>query len=281
MNIDSIRTSENNREVAVIYVVLLLSAVVFLFPIIWGVLTSFRPPSQIRSAPGVIIPLAPTLENHINVWLGTPFDRWILNSLIISAGGVSITLFFDSLAGFALAKGRFRGRRMLFLIIIGTLIIPSQAIVVPLYVLVQDFGLQNTYWGVIVVAVAGPFGTFMMRQFFTTIPDDLIDSARMDGCSHWEIYTRIALPMSKPALSSLTVFLFIFSWGSFLWPLIILNDTSMFPIQVGLGLLQGQYVSQIGQSIAAAVIAAAPVFIAYLLAQGTFMDGITMGGAKR
>lgn len=280
MTIEKIKAIENKREAAVIYAILLTAAVVFLFPIVWGLLASFRPPSQIRSAPGIIIPLSPTLENHINVWMGTPFDRWILNSLVISAGGVFITLFFDSLAGFTLAKGRFKGRRLLFLVIIGTLIIPSQAIVVPLYIVTQDLGLQNTYWGVIVVAVAGPFGTFMMRQFFTSISDDLIDSARMDGCSHWEIYTRIALPMSKPALSSLAVFLFIFSWGSFLWPLIILNDASMFPIQVGLGLLEGQYVSQIGQSIAAAVIAASPVFIAYLLAQRTFMEGITMGGAK-
>lgn len=273
--------SEPSRPARLVAHGLLITvSLIAISPFIWGFFTSLKPEAEIFATIYQIIPSEPTLENYVLVWVEQPLDRWIMNSLIISTGIVFLTLLLDTMAGYALAKGRFRGRSMFFTLVIGTLVIPPQVVLVPLFVQMNWIGWGDTYWAIIVLFVANPFGTFMMRQFFLTVPDSLIDAARMDGCNTFQIYTRIMLPMAKPALASLAVFTFIFAWGAFLWPLIIINDSAMFPLQVGIALLTGPYTSQWGQLLAAAILAALPVLTAYLLAQRTFMEGIALSGGK-
>ncbi|ELZ32606.1 sugar ABC transporter permease [Halogeometricum pallidum JCM 14848] len=260
--------------------ILIVASALAIIPFAYALLTSLKPEEKIFSTMAQIIPAEPTVMNYVNIWMQNPLDRWIFNSLLLSAGVVFFTLLLDSLAGYALAKGDFKGQRFVYLLVVGTLIVPPQAIVVPLYIEMSQFKLVNTYWAVMFLYIANPFGVFMMRQFFLSVPDSYLEAARMDGCSTLQIYTRIMLPMAKPALSSLAVFTFTFIWGAFLWPLIILSDSAMYPLQVGLAGLTGQYSSQWGQLMAAAIIAALPVITAYLLAQKTFMEGIALTGSK-
>lgn len=267
-------------ERVAIHGTLVLASLLAIGPFLWALGMTFQPLSEISATPLNPIPQSPTLDNYVTLWTDHSFDRWIINSLIITVGATFVTLLFDSLAGFALAKGDFIGRDALFVLVIGTLVIPPQVILVPLFLNMQDIGWGNTYWAMMALWIAGPFGTFMMRQFFLSIPDSLIEAARMDGCSLFDIYLRIALPMGKPALSSLTIFLFIFVWGAFLWPLIIVDSSSMFPLQVGIGLLTGPYTQNWGVLMAASILAAAPVIVAYLFAQREFMEGIALTGGK-
>lgn len=264
-----------------IHSVLILASIIAVSPFVWAFLTSLKEPGTIFTTIDILVPRNPTLENYTTIWTEFPFDRWIMNSLIITTGAVFLSLFFDSLAGFALAKGEFRGRGTLFTLVLGTLVIPPQAILVPLYLEMRWLNWQGTYWAMMILIIAGPFGTFMMRQFYVSIPDSLLDAARMDGCNTFQIYLRIMLPMGKAALSSLAVFKFTFMWGAFLWPLVVTNESSMFPLQVGLGLLRGQYgTSAWGEILAAALMGALPVLVAYLFAQRTFMEGIALSGGK-
>lgn len=260
--------------------ILIVMSAVMTIPFLWAFLTSLKPENKIFTTIHQIIPAHPTFANYVNVWMQNPLDRWVLNSLVLTVGVVFFTLLLDTLAGYALAKGDFKGKSFVYTLVIGTLVIPPQVVLVPLYLEMNALNWSNTYWAIIVLYVANPFGTFMMRQFFLGVPDSLIEAARMDGCSTIQIYTRVMLPLAKPALSSLGVFTFIFVWGAFLWPLVILNDSAMYPLQVGIGLLTGKYSSQWGQLLAGVVLAALPVIAAYLLAQRTFMEGIALTGGK-
>lgn len=265
---------------SVAHLILIAASAIMTIPFIWAFLTSLKPENKIFTTIKRIIPANPTFTNYVNVWLQNPLDRWVLNSLVLAVGVVFFTLVLDTLAGYALAKGDFTGKSLVYTLVIGTLVIPPQVVLVPLYLEMNALNWSNTYWAIMVLYIANPFGTFMMRQFFLGIPDSLIEAARMDGCSIFQIYTRVMLPLAKPALSSLGVFTFIFVWGAFLWPLVILNDSAMYPLQVGIGLLTGRYSSQWGQLLAAVILAALPVIAAYLLAQRTFMEGIALTGGK-
>ena len=267
-------------ERVLIHGILAVASLIAIAPFVWALGMTFQPLAEISASPLNPVPQNPTLDNYVTLWTDHPFDRWIINSLLLTVGATFLALLFDSLAGFALAKGDFVGRDALFMLVIGTLVIPPQVILVPLFLNMQGIGWGNTYWAMMALWVAGPFGTFMMRQFFLSIPDSLIEAARMDGCSLFDIYLRIALPMGKPALASLTIFLFIFVWGAFLWPLIIADSSAMFPLQVGIGLLTGPYTQDWGVLMAASVLAAAPVITAYLFAQREFMEGIALTGGK-
>lgn len=264
--------------------ILLLASVIAIFPFAFAFVTSLKQPGQVFAVVASfadLFPDDPTFANYVLVWTQQPLDRWFFNSLIVAVGVVWTTLVLDTLVGYALSKGEFRGRDYLFLVVVGLLVIPPQAVLVPLFIEMQQLGWVNTYWGILAPFLASPFGAFYMRQYFMSIPDSLLESARMDGCSQFQILTRIMLPMSKPALSSLAVFQFIFAWGAFLWPLVVTGKDSMFVLQVGLAFLTGRYSQNaFGQLLAATMLAALPVLVAYLLAQRTFIEGIALTGAK-
>jgi multiple sugar transport system permease protein len=269
------RTRERLVKIAT-HAILLAFSVAAIIPFAWAFLTSLKPTEEIFTSVFRIVPANPTLENYVFVFTDLMFDRWMMNSFIVTIGVIFFTLLVDSLAGYALAKGEFRGRKLVYMLVIGMLIIPPQVILVPLFIELQTVGWVNTYWAIMVLYIANPFGTFMMRQFFISLPDHLLDAAKLDGCSKWDMYLRIMLPMAKPALSSLAVFTFVFTWGGFLWPLVITRSTAMFPVQVGIGLLTGPYAQRYGPLLAASLMTALPVLVAYLLAQRTFMKGIAI-----
>lgn len=263
------------------HAILITLSIVAIAPFVWAFASSLKPPNEIIRTLGVFVPSDPTLVNYRTIWFDMPLDRWFLNSLILATGTVFLTLLFDSLAGFALAKGRFVGRKAVFVIVLGTIFIPPQSILVPLYLEMQWLNLHNTYWAMMVLLVSTPFGTFLMRQYYLGVPTSLLESARIDGCNTFQVYTRIMLPMGKPALAALAVFKFIAMWGAFLWPFLMAESSAMFPLQVGIALLQGQYQQQLwGRLLAAVVLAALPVIVTYMFAQRAFMEGIALRGRK-
>lgn len=265
----------------VAHVILISLSIVAIAPFAWAFMSSLKPPTEIIRTLGVFIPSDPTLVNYRNIWFDMPLDRWFLNSLVLATGTVFLTLLFDSLAGFALAKGDFFGRKAVFVLVLGTIFIPPQSILVPLYLEMQWLNWHNTYWAMMVLLVSTPFGTFLMRQYYVGVPSSLLESARIDGCSTFQVYTRIMLPMGKPALAALAVFKFIAMWGAFLWPFLMAEDSAMFPLQVGIALLQGQYQQQLwGRLLAAVILAALPVMVTYVFAQRAFMEGIALRGRK-
>jgi len=276
---DSLETANRVKRILG-HTALICLCIVFVLPFVWALLASLKPSGSVLTPN--MIPKDPTLENWVRVFKLLQIDRWIMNSLIFTTAAVFLTVLVDSLAGYALAKGDFRGQKGLYFLTVSMLIVPPQVILVPLFMEMAELNLINTYWAIMALYIANPFGAFMMRQFFITIPDELIDSAIMDGCNKLEIFFYILLPMAKPTIAALTIFTFVFSWNGLIWPLVVTQEASMFPVQVGIAQLTGSpYSSQWGLILAVAIIAMLPVLIIYLITQRTFMRGVTMMGAKR
>lgn len=227
-----------------------------------GVLDIERATGAITVDPGGF-----TFAEYVWIWGAQPLDRWLFNSLIVTVAVVLAVVYLDSLLGYALAKGSFPGRRHLYLLLIGLLVVPTRVLLVPLYLEIVALDLHNTYWGILLPFLANPLGAFLMRQYFLSVPDALLEAARLDGCSAVQIYTRVMLPLAKPALSLLAVFTFMLTWNALLWPLVAVTDESMYTLQVGLAL---------GTNLAGVIVAALPVVVCYLLAHRTITRGVTL-----
>ncbi|MUK89014.1 ABC transporter permease subunit [Ornithinibacillus sp. L9] len=205
---------------------------------------------------------------------------WFFNSLYI---GVVVTvgiLLFDSMAGYVLAKKRFPGRNIIFWLIISTMMIPSQVTLVPMFIMVRDLGLMDTHWALILPDLSMVFGVFLMRQFMFSIPDELIEAAKIDGASEWKTYWSIVLPLAKPGLAALGIFTFMNVWNSFLWPIIVLNSANLYTLPVGLKTLQDANLADFKLLMSGAAIAAIPMIIVFLIFQRHFVKGLTLGGVK-
>jgi multiple sugar transport system permease protein len=261
-------------------VVLSLIALAIVFPFIWMVFTSFKPEAQIAQYPPKLFPDTWTLENYQNVWSRIPFARLFLNSIVMAGGVTIISLLLDSMAAYALSRLEFPGRDAIFIVILIALMLPFQVMFIPLYVVVHDLGLLDSYSGLIVPRATNAFGIFMLRQFFMTLPKELDEAARIDGASEFGIYWRIILPLSGPALATLAVFHFMYNWNDFLWPLLITSSTEMRTLPAGLALFVGQHVVEYGVVMAGAVLTLLPLLIAFLFAQRYFIQGIAMTGIK-
>jgi multiple sugar transport system permease protein len=258
---------------------LVFFALATIMPLIWMVSTAFKPNDLVLKLPPEIIPSQPTIENFQIFFAQPQALRWILNSVIVVTVLTVSHVVFYSMAGYALAKLRFPGRRILFGIVLVTLTVPLYVIVIPLYKMMVDLGWLNTYWGLILPALVGPASLFLMKQFMSTLPSSLIDAARVDACSEWRIFTRIVLPLAKPGVAVLAIFTFMGFWNSFFWPLIVTQSTDMRVLTVGLTLVRfGPF--DYGSLMAGSVIAAAPMFIVFLLFQRYFLQGLTIGAVK-
>jgi multiple sugar transport system permease protein len=225
-----------------------------------------------------------TLGNFRMVMRDPMLPHWFLNSVIV-AGAITIgRVFVCSLAGYVFAKLRFVGREVLFSLILAIMLIPGQLTLIPLYMIVVRFGWLNSFTGLIVPDLISPFGVFMMRQFFRTIPTEMLESAQIDGCSAFSTYRHIILPLAKPGLAVLSIFSFIGAWNDFLWPLIILNKQSLYTIQLGLARIQmgytGGYMAPPGLAMASALLAALPCFFIFFAFQRYFLEGLTLGALK-
>lgn len=261
-----------------IYAALALLAFLTLIPIVWMVLTAFKSGSEVAAIPPTWWPRSWHAENFSAAWNFVPFGRYLVNSSIMAGGITLLQLVTSTFAAYAFARLKFRGRDLLFLLYLSTLMIPPQVIVVPQFLIVRELDWIDTYQGLIIPQAFTAFGVFLLRQFFLGIPHELEDAARIDGATRFGCFWRIILPLSGPALATLTVFVFLFHWNNLLWPLIISNTDATIPVVVGLQRFEGQYGTDYNLLMAAATIATVPTIVVFALAQRWFVRGIALSG---
>ena len=262
------------------YLLLTVGAVVMLTPLAWMVLASFKTLPEILTFPPTFLPEQVNLDNYRAVFDRADFVRYFLNSVIIAVISVASVLLTSSMAGYAFAKFSFPGRDALFVVVLATLMIPFQVRVIPLYVLASDLRLLNTFPGMVLPTLADAFGIFLMRQYFMSIPSDLIESARVDGAGELRIFFGIVLPLARPALSALTIFTLVVSWESFLWPLLVASTPDMYTLPLGLAQFAGRFVDRTDYQMAAATMTILPILIAFLFMQKRFIEGMATTGMK-
>lgn len=263
-----------------LYAFLIITGLAFLLPFYWMFASAVKPPSDIFTFPPKLIPTRLSLQNLQELFTQTYFLRSVFNSLIVATSATLISLFFCSLGGFGFAKYNFPGKNGLFYFLLGTMMIPPAVTLIPLFVLMTTIGWIDTYWAIIIPEAANAFGIFWMRQYMETIPDELMDAARIDGCRDFGIYWRIILPVTKPAISALAIFLFMFQWNNFMWPLIILRTETMYTIPIVLSQLNGMTFTPYGQILAGSALATLPILVVFFAMQKQFVAGILGGAVK-
>jgi multiple sugar transport system permease protein len=251
-----------------------------LLPLAWMVSASFMATGESMSAPAPLLPDRPTLEHYRDLFTRLSLGRALTNSTLIAVLATLCSVLFNSLAGYAFAKLRFPGRDRLFAALLAMLVIPAQVGMLPLFLMLRSLGLVNTVWGVVIPSMAGVFGIFMVRQFARSIPDELLDAARVDGASEWRIYRSIVLPLLRPILATLAVFTFMGSWNDFMWPLIVLTDDRRYTLPVALANLLGEHAQDTELMMAGAVLTVLPVLALFAVLQRQYIAGITAGGLK-
>ena len=265
---------------ALLYTFLGVSAAAVLLPVVWMLMTSLKPEADVVRYPPRLLPREWSVEAYRDIWQRLPFGLFFRNTLLFAGSVTAISLFFDSLAAYALARLQFRGRDLLFLLVLSTMMVPFQVTMIPLFVTLYRLNLVNTYFGLVLPRATNAFGIFMLRQFFVTLPKDLEDAARIDGASEFCIYRSIILPLSKPALITVGIFHFMYNWNDLLWPLIVTTSVEMRTLPAGLALFMGQHVVEYAVLMAGTTIALAPLFIGFLVAQRYFVQGIALTGLK-
>ncbi|MBP0000443.1 MAG: carbohydrate ABC transporter permease [Cyanobacteria bacterium SID2] len=269
------------RKSIVFYLLLTLIALFMLFPLLWLLSTSLKSPQEnIFQFPPQWIPEQPTFENFVKVWQSQPFGRYLLNSTIVAVLTVGLNLGFCSLAAYPLARLDFRGKNVIFASILATIMIPFQIIMVPLYVLTVQWGLKNTYLGVMFPYLAGAFGIFLLRQAFAGVPKELEEAARMDGCSELGIWWFVMIPAIRPALVTLAIFTFIGSWGDFLWPLIVLDRPELYTLPLGVARLAGTFSLDWRLVAAGSIVSIVPVFVLFAILQRYVVSSNVASGIK-
>lgn len=261
-----------------IYLLLILGSLVMFFPFVWMFLTSLKPFAEIFELK--VLPQAPTLDNYREVLFDTQFPRWFLNSLVVASVTTLSVLFFDSLVGYTLAKLRFPGKGLLFVLILSTLMVPTEMLIIPWYVMSTQYGWSNTYWGLLFPGLISAFGVFLMRQFFQTLPTDLLDAGRIDGLSEFGVFWRIAFPLVRPALAALGIFTFLGNWNAFLWPLIVVQTADMRTVPVGVALFSSEAGTAWNLIMATSSLAVLPVLLVFLFFQRQIIEGVVLTGVK-
>ncbi len=259
---------------------LLLGTLFFTLPFIWSVSLSFQPPGDVFQWPMKLIPDPGTLENYQRLWTEIPFARWLFNSTFIVIVVTATNLFFDSLAGYAFARLRFPGRNILFYAFLATLMIPGHVMLVPRFMLLNAFGLINTYTGLMAPMVVQVFGIFLMKQFFESLPKELEEAARIDGCGPFRTFWQVVLPVSRPALVALGVYTFQGNWNEFLWPVIVTTTQDMFTLPMGMAMFRYEFKVEWTMLMAGSVLIALPTLFIFLAFQRLFIQGAASSGLK-
>ena len=247
-----------------IYLGLGAAALLTMLPLVWMVSASLMPAGQATALPPRLVPTAVTFEHYGELFTRLHLARHVVNSTLLAGAVTLISLLFNSMAGYAFAKLRFRGRDALFRILLAALVIPGQVSMLPLFLMLKGMGVINTYWAVIIPGMASIFGIFLIRQYALAIPDSLLDAARIDGAGEFRIYRTLVLPACKPILVTLAIFTFMGAWNDFLWPLIVLTDSDMYTLPVALANLLGEHVQDTELMMAGAVLTVLPVVIVFL-----------------
>ncbi|NKB69148.1 MAG: ABC transporter permease subunit [Candidatus Latescibacteria bacterium] len=263
------------------YLPLLLVGVVLLAPFAWLLSTALKAESaDLFAYPPQWIPDPVVWGNFVKAWNILPFERYIFNTFFIAITTVILNLFFCSLTGYALARMRFPGRQVILYAVLATTMVPFQVLLIPLFIVTLKLGLVDTYAGVILPVAVNAFGIFLLRQAFSTVPLAIEDAARIDGCSEFNIYARIMLPLIKPALATQAAFTFVAQWNDFIWPLVVLKSRELYTLQLGLASLQGVFGVNWRYISAASVIALIPTVLFFLFTQRFFTQGLTSGAVK-
>lgn len=264
-----------------LYSALVSVAMITLLPFLWMLSTSLKDLSEVFVYPPQLIPQRLMFINYLNAWNAAPFGRFMINSLIHSGLVTLSHLISSCLAAYAFARLKFWGREQIFLLYLGTMMIPNQVTLVPAFIIVRNLGWIDTFYGLIIPSGASVLGVFLLRQFFLTIPWDLEDAARLDGCGPLRTLWSIFLPLAKPAMATLALFSFMQTWNMFFWPLVVTNTRAMRTLQIGLRYFMDQDEGNIwNQLMASSVLVMAPVMVAFFLAQKQFIEGITLTGLK-
>ncbi len=253
-------------------------ALMTVFPLLWMASSAFKGPAEVYSVNP--IPADPTLENFLYVFTEVPFLRYMLNTFFVASTVTVMGLFFHSMAGYALARLNFPGRDLLFFAIFSTLLVSLPVILVPLFVLVRELGMLNSYAGLIIPAIFNAFGIFLLRQFYLGMPKELEEAARIDGCGYWRVYWNVALPLSRPILAALAVLFFLANWNSFLWPLTVTADEDLWMVQLAIASFQGQYSAAWNYIMAAATVTALPTIVMFFIFQRQLVESFKTSGIK-
>jgi multiple sugar transport system permease protein len=263
-----------------LHAALVLGAALSAGPMLWMLSASMMPAGEATTYPPRLVPSVATLEHYRTLFTRLDLGRNLLNSCLIAFTVTALSLVVNSMAGYALAKLRFRGRGRLFGALSAGLVMPVQVAMLPLFLLFKQVGLINSYWGVIVPSLASIFGIFLIRQYTRSIPDDLLDAARIDGASELRIYWSVVLPVIRPILATLAIWTFLTTWNDFMWPLIVLSDSSRYTLPVALANLVGEHVQDTELMMAGSVITVLPVMLTFLVLQRYYVEGITAGSVK-
>ncbi|KAB0264145.1 carbohydrate ABC transporter permease [Microvirga brassicacearum] len=260
------------------WTLLFLGGLVMVTPILFMLSTSLKDASQVYDLK--LIPASPSLDNYWTVLSDGRFLRWFLNSLVVAVAVTVSNVFFDSLVGYTLAKFRFRGRYVVFIAILSTLMIPTEMLVIPWYLMASTFGWIDSYWGIMFPGMMTAFGTFLMKQFFETVPDEFLEAARIDGLNEFTIWWRVAMPLVTPALSALAIFTFLGNWTAFFWPLIVTNSRELYTLPIGLSSFAVEQAIQWEMIMTGASLATIPTLLVFLLLQRYIVRGVMLAGLK-
>ncbi len=274
------KTPRQVLGVGVWYVIAIVLGIVFAGPFIWMLSSSLKPANEIFANPPILISPNFSLKNFEEVFRQAPFERYMFNSFLVASTVTVVALILHAMAGYALARLEFPGRRLIFIGIISTLMIPFYTILIPLALLVKQLGWLNTYWALIIPAIPHAFGIFWLRQFFLGVPQDLEDAARIDGASRIGVFIHVALPLARPVMAALAVFFFLANWDSFLWPLVAANRQDMRMVQVGIQSFTGEHGNAWEQIMAASVVAIIPTLLLFFGLQRFIVESVKMTGLK-
>jgi multiple sugar transport system permease protein len=265
------------------YTVLIGLSLIFVAPLVWMLLTSIKGPGEATQVPPTVVPQDPTTEAYGTLFSGnsqTPVLRWFLNSMLAATGQAVVILVVASMAAYALARMNFRGKNVVFAMIIATLFVPIFTLIIPNFLIIDRLGWLDSLWALIIPGAAGAFGVFFLRQFFLSLPRELEEAAVLEGANSWQIFTKVILPLSKPALATLAVISFLSNWNDFIWPIYVLFSPENFTLPPGLGILQGAYTINYPVVMAGAALASVPALILFLFAQRYIIEGVSRSGLK-
>lgn len=262
----------------VVWTLLFVGGLVMITPLLFMFSTSLKTASEVYDLR--LIPSAPTLQNYVTVLSDGRFMRWFINSTIVACTVTLSNVFFDSLVGYTLAKFAFRGRQLIFLAILSTLMIPTEMLVIPWYLMSSQLGWLDSYWGIMFPGMMTAFGTFLMKQFFETVPNDFLEAARIDGLNEFQIWWKVAMPLVTPALSALAIFTFLGNWTAFFWPLIVVTSSELYTLPVGLSSFAVEQSIQWEMIMTGAALATLPTLLVFLVLQRYIVRGVMLAGLK-
>lgn len=262
------------------YIFATLLVIIFLVPVVYIIASSFKSIGELYTTEPTFFPRVWTFDNYTQAWDKGDFPRYIFNTFLVAVSSTIIAVIINSMSGYALAKFRFKGDTVIMMIILSTIMLPLEIFIFPIFKVLKTFGLYNSLWALIIPPAATPTGIFLMRQYLLTIPDEIIQSARIDGASEWKIFTSIILPNAKPAIATLAIFSFMWRWNDYIWPLIAINDPKKWTLQLAIANFSGEFNTDYNSILAMSAISMIPMLIIFLIFQRQFVQGTVESGMK-